>query len=113
MKIKHRIPPEAYFVSDPITPEYQAQVDRTMAKAAGREREAQRRLAAAEARLAKAQRIKPAPQRTHAVLVAQELVEIRRQELLTIQREMSGTPSSAQHRSKKQRHKPVTRMTTL
>lgn len=113
MKIKHRIPPEAYFVSEPITLEYQAEVDRSMARGAQREREAVRRLDVAIAKMAKAAKIKAKPQRSHAMLVARELVELRRQELLQLQRQMNASPSSAQHRSRTDRHKPVIPMTTI
>lgn len=113
MKRKHRIPPEAYFVSDPITPDYQAEIDRSMAKSATREAAAIRRLEAAESRLVKAERIKAKAQRERAVLVARELVEIRRQELLAIQRTMSSTLASGAHRDKRHRHRPVPGMTTL
>lgn len=113
MKIKHRIPAEAYFKSDPITPEYQREVDRSTAKSERREQDAQRRLASAQSRLAKALKIKAAPQRAHAVLVARELVELRRQELLAVQQVMQSSPSSASHRGTGHRKRPVPGMHTI
>lgn len=113
MRIRHRIPREAVRLSDPVSPEYEAQVQLHTARGVQREREAQRRLAAAEARLAKAQQIKAKPQRAHAILVARELVELRRQELLAVQRSMQGAPASAEHRNKREHHRPVIPMRTL
>lgn len=113
MKRRHRIPPEAHFVSDPVSPGYQAEVDRSMAKGAAREQAALRRLESAEARLVKAERIKARAQRERAVLVARELVEIRRQELLAIQREMSTSPSSARSRGIGHAKRPVPGMQTI
>lgn len=106
MKIRHRIPPEAHFVSDPIAPDYQAEVDRTMAKAATRQGVAERRLEAAERRLERAGRIKAKAQRERATNGARELVEARRQELLAVQRAMTETGRPSKHR-------PVPDMHTL
>lgn len=113
MKIKHRIPPEAHFVSDRVTPEYQAEVDRSTAKAEVREAAALRRLDAAMSRLAKAERIKAKGQRDRAVIAGRELVEVRRQELLLIQRQMSTAPSSARSRGRGHAKRPVPDMHTL
>src|SRR5678815_4881675 len=90
-KLKHNVPPQA-FRSDPITPEYQAEVDRHTGRLQYRYEVAERRLAAAELRLQRA-RIKTVPasakkaRRTAAlneIKVAEELVELRREELQAI-----------------------------
>lgn len=107
MKIRHRIPPQAHFRSDPITPEYQAEVDRTMARASAREAAARRRLEAAQMKVEKALRIKSKTIRQRAVTVALEVVEARRRELLAIQREMSTAPASAAHRGSGHGKRPV------
>lgn len=113
MKIRHRVPVERLRLSEPVTAEYQAEVDATLARAADRERHAQRVLAAAERRLAKAQAVKqPTRKQQHAILVARELVEMRRQELLTIQREMQGAPASSAHRSRSAQ-RPIPQQHTL
>jgi hypothetical protein len=101
MKTRHRIPVERLRLTDVVTPAYQAEVDATTAKAEVRERKAQRALAAAERRLAKAAAIKqPTRQQHHDLLVARELVEMRRQELLAIQRGMQTAPASSAHRTR-------------
>lgn len=114
MRIKHRIPLQALeYRGAEITPEYQAEVDRSVARAENREAVAQRRLQAAEAKLAKAQKIKARAQRERAVLVARELVEMRRQELLAVQRQMNSAPSSARTRGRGHKKQPIPNMHTL
>jgi len=112
VKIRHRIPPEALHRSEPISERYQAEVDAATGRGERRYRDAQRRLERAEAKLVKAEWIKAKPQREHAILVARVLVELARQELLALQRAMSYSPASAEHRGTG-RHRPVVPMSTL
>ena len=113
MKTRHRVPVERLRLTDEVTPKYQAEVDRTVARAESRERRAQQALAAAEKRLAHAERVKqPTRKEQQAVLVARELVELRRQELLMIQRSMQTSPASSDHRSHAQ-ERPVPQPRTL
>lgn len=113
MKIRHRIPPEAHFRSDPVTPEYQAEVDRATAKSERRAAYAELRLQAAQAKLENALRIKKKAQRERAVMVALELVEVRRQELLQIQRQMTQSPAAAANRGNGHGKRPVPGMQQL
>ncbi|HET6868924.1 MAG TPA: hypothetical protein VFH80_23635 [Solirubrobacteraceae bacterium] len=113
MKIRHRIPPEAHFVSDPVTPEYQAEVDATVARAEKRERDARRRLDAAQRKLAKIEQRHGAKSKVRAVLVARELVEIRRQELLAIQRAMQAAPAASSNRGLGHKKRAAPTMHTL
>ncbi|MGI5247582.1 hypothetical protein [Dactylosporangium sp. CA-139066] len=105
MKLKHNVPARA-FRSDPITPEYQAEVDRSTNKLMLDYERAQRRLRSAEERLeraeaktaARAAKKKEAAAREHEARVAAELVELRREELQRIEALMKSAPASAQHR---------------
>lgn len=100
MKLKHNVPASAYR-SDPVTPEYQAEVDRSTDKAMVAWRRAQRRLEAAERRHLKAkQAVARSSSRTKAreLAVAAELVELRREELLAIEALMKAAPAAAQYR---------------
>lgn len=112
MKIVHRIPVGRLSLTDPVTPEYQAEVDATMARAAKRERDAQRRLDAAVRKLVAVERRHGTRARVHAVLVAREIVEIRRQELLMLQRAMQSSPAASDHRSRETK-RPIPQGTTL
>ena len=104
MKLKHNAPtlrPQ----SAVITPEYQTVVDRSTDKAAAAHQRAQRRLAAAQQRLERAEtgRAKAvnAQRRRDAereLKVAAELVELRRDELKRIETLMKAAPASAEHR---------------
>lgn len=106
MKIRHRVPTHAYR-SDPVSPEYQAEVDRHTDKAMAAWRRAQGRLAAAEKRLARVRKsVSPSRARVHEVAVAAELVEARREELQRIERLMKAVPAAAQHRGT-QSYRPV------
>lgn len=95
---------------DRTDPQWAERVEReairhTAARQAQYER-ATRRLARAEQRLERVRaRTKPNIT-TRALAVAQELVELRRQELLTLQRMMTRSPSSATHRGRKS-YRPV------
>lgn len=104
MKIKHNAPPIG-LRSDPITPEYQAEVDRSTHKAMAAFERAQRRLRAAEQRLerARAAQDRAADKRAartskRELAVALELVELRREELRRIESLMKAAPASAEHR---------------
>lgn len=115
MRLKHNVPPAAFRV-DPITPEYQAEVDRATAKAVVDYERAQRRLRAAEERLERA-RERSARQTINAkrsraiareLAVAAELVELRREELQRLEDMMRAAPASAEHRGVKS-YSPVPR----
>lgn len=104
MKIKHKVPTVAYR-NDPVTPEYQAEVDRSTNRLTVAYERAQRRLEAAEQRLQRAQAAqaaqrakKDARDRARELAVAAELVELRRSELQEIEALMKASPASAQHR---------------
>lgn len=111
MKIRHRIPREAYFVSEPVSAEYQSQVDATVASAEVRFAAAERRLQSAERKLAKASGAGDGTARTLRALT--ELVELRRQELISAQRAMQTTPAGSTHRGLGRHHRPVPRMETI
>jgi hypothetical protein len=108
MKLKHRIPVQAYFRSEEVTPAYQAEVDGSTAKTQAAYERAQRKLAAAERRLASAEAVsrrrivdaKRARASAREMLVAVELVELRREELQRIEALMKGVPSSTEHRGR-------------
>jgi hypothetical protein len=113
MKLTHHVPVQA-FRSDPISPEYQAEVDRATAKLGIQYEAAQRRLAFAELRLQRARLKQVATtakkvRRTahlHEIKVAEELVELRREELQRIEAMMNATPSASPNRGRKS-HRPV------
>lgn len=109
MKIKHRVPTQAYFKPEPIDQAYQDQIDRSMAKLASREHDALKRLQAAERRLS---RLSAKPHTDFDLAVARELVELRRQELLEVQRTMQSVPASSAHRSRAGK-RPIPGMGTL
>lgn len=107
MKITHRVPVRE-LRSDPITPEYQDEVDRATRSLQVRYEAAQRRLNRAEEKVTVARRRAEAAQSKHrlrdevnariALRVAQELAELRREELEAIERLMKSSPASAPHR---------------
>lgn len=116
MKIRHRVPTAAFGGSDPVTPEYQAQVDRSTTKAQTAYERAQRNLAAAlrrqeradEAVLANAAKgRKKDTALVRAAKVAAELVELRREELLELERLMKAAPASSTHRGGRKGHRPI------
>jgi len=107
VKIKHRIPDQALYRTEPVPAWYQDEVDATLARAAARERKAAQALDSAERRLLRLERAKqPTRKQKHLILVARELVEMRREELLAIQRSMQTVPASSTHRSRAA-HRPV------
>lgn len=104
MKLSHNIPARR-LGSDPITPAYQAEVDKSTNRAMVAYERAQRRLAAANDRLTRARakrdaavsiRVQRAADRE--LRVATELVELRRDELLEVEALMKAVPASAEHR---------------
>jgi hypothetical protein len=104
VKIKHNVPACA-LKTEPITAEYQAEVDRSTSKTMVAYERAQRRLASAERRLERAEerkatRLSAIKQRAadRELKIAAELVEIRRQELLRVEALMKAAPASAEHR---------------
>lgn len=112
MKIRHRIPPEAWSRPDLISDRYQTEVDASTSAGEKRVRNAMRALDSAERRLSKALKTHGIRSRVRSVLVAREIVELRREELLTIQRLMQAVPASATHRSH-QSKRPVPEMRTI
>lgn len=104
MKIRHRVPVEQLMRSATLTPEYQAEVDRTMAKAETAWRRAQKRLADAERRLLRA-KTKPAAgkrvQHRRQIAELEALVELRRQELERTHRLMTATGAPSTKRGRK------------
>jgi hypothetical protein len=105
VKLTHHVPATAYR-SAKVSSEYQAQVDRSTARAEVVFAQAQRRLEGAERRRQRAEeRLTSAPKRSRKVLerelrVADELVELRREELLRLQGLMRSIPSSVAHRGR-------------
>lgn len=104
MKLKHKVPSFAVR-SATVTPEYQAEVDRSTNKAMAAYERAQRRLNAAKRRLEKAQqrsaeRLNVTRRRAadRELKVAAELVELRREELQRLESLMRSAPASAEHR---------------
>lgn len=108
MKIKHRVPVALLATSDPITPDYQAELDRTAAKAEAAYSRALKRLEAAEQRLAKAQRKQAAPRQHKRQLAELEaMVELRREELQKWHRMMVASPASSMHRGTDGGHRHI------
>lgn len=109
MKIRHNVPVAPFMRSAVLTPEYQAEVDRAVARGEAAYRRAQKRLAAAERRLARAQRAPVGGQRQHKRQIAEleALVALRIAELEHVHRLMTstGAPSTARGR-KSHRHVP-------
>lgn len=107
MKITHHVPTSA-FRSDPITLEYQREVDRATDKAVVAYERGRRRLEAAELRLRKAEDAalrsgdrRKQKERARELAVAAELVELRREELQRLEALMQASPASAEHRGKR------------
>lgn len=96
MKLSHNAHGSWQRPSAAVDDAYEAEVQRSTAKGERLYRLAQKRLAAAEARLARAQaqpRIKK-----HVLAELAATVEIRRAELDELRRMMTSSPASAQHR---------------
>lgn len=107
MKIKHRIPVDRLRASDPITPEYQAEVDRDTGKAEARYRRAEQRLRRAEQRLARVREQQKPKQHKRKLAELEAVVELRRQELLTLHRLLTSSPASSMHRGRDGGHRHV------
>lgn len=103
MKIRHRVPVEYLNRSAELTPEYQAEVDRTMAKAESAWRRAEKRLAAAARRLQQAKAAPSNRKKARAKQIAdlELLVELRRTELEDLHRRMTATGAPATSRGRK------------
>lgn len=106
MKIQHR-PYTGPLASDPITPEYQAEVDRDTARAEAHYRRAQQRLHRAEERLSKVRSQKATGQHKRQVAELEAIVELRRQELLNLHKLLTASPASSLHRGRNGGHRHV------
>lgn len=101
MRITHRVPviePESAVVDA----KYQAEVDRATHKAERTYAKALQALARAERRLHRVEQTR----NRKAIRLAAEIVELRRQELVEIERMMFGSPASATHRGRRS-YRPV------
>jgi hypothetical protein len=107
MKIKHRVPAHLLPASDPVTPEYQAEVDRSTAKAEAAYRRAEQRLEREEARLERARGKAKTKRQLHDVKVLEALVELRRTELQKLHMMMVASPASSQHRGTHAGHRHI------
>lgn len=95
--------------SDPVPPEYEAQVQLTTQRAEREYRNALRRFERAEAKLAAAQQLRERNRKAVKLKQLKELealVEIRREELADWHRMMVATSASAEHRGPKS-YRPV------
>lgn len=105
MKIRHKIPRQAWVITEPVSEDYQREVDRATTSLERQHAKAVRNLARAELRLASVRQREVARQARsadrHALTVALELVELRREELLRIESMMHSAPASAMHRGRK------------
>jgi len=97
MKIRHRIPLDQLNKSAILTPEYQAEVDRTMAKAQVAFEQAQKRLEYEERRRARVQKQRPSHKRDKHLKELDALIELRRIDLEKYHRLMvsTGAPSTS------------------
>jgi hypothetical protein len=108
MKIKHRVPLAMLGKSAEISPEYQAELDRTAAKAEAAYNRALKRLQAAELRLSRAQRKQAAPrQHKRQIAELEAMVQLRRIELQKWHMLMVATPASSMHRGTAGGHRHV------
>lgn len=121
MKIRHKIPTAA-FKPDPVSPEYQAEVDRSTSKAQVAYDRADRKLAAAQRRLEQADEIvlaaaargrKPSRDQVCEVRIATELVELRREELLVLERLMKSSGVGGNQNRGRGGHRPVPSVASL
>lgn len=106
-KSRHRHPVDLMLKSDVITAEYQHEVDRSTAKLEREYAQAQKRLESAERRAEKAGPKPPqqskrstARGRDKKLMDLWEEVEARRQELMSIERLMSGSYSGQRHQGR-------------
>lgn len=115
MKIRHHVR-NASLKSDPVSPEYQAEVDRSTNKAQVAWERAKRKLLAAERRLAladakvvaRAALGKPTNDSlARECRIAAELVELRREELQFIENLMQSIPGGGSQHRGRGTHRPV------
>jgi hypothetical protein len=110
VRIKHRIPVDHLRLTDEVTPEYQAEVDRHTARLEREYRAAEARLVAAEERAKRIdkQTASRATRKAHErdSASAWALVDLCRLELEKFERMMQAVPASSQHRSRAA-HRPV------
>lgn len=99
MKLKHNVPVRLLRVTDEVSPEYQAEVDLTMARAEAAWHRAQRRLAKAETRLQHAVQARSATK--VSIRELELLVEHRRLELEQLHRLMAASAFPARNRGRK------------
>lgn len=95
MRLRHKLNPGWKPPSTLITPEYQAEIDRSLWHAQRDHRKAEQAFLRATLKLAKAE-VAHAAKRELRVL--RELVELRREELQQVEAMMWSVPASAQHR---------------
>lgn len=107
MKIKHRIPVNRLRQSDPVSDEYQAEVDLHTNRAVVAYERAQRRIAQDEKRLARLARMPQTRSRKRRIAELDALIELRRLDLDKLHRLMVVSAQSAQHRGRRgHRHVP-------
>jgi len=99
MRIKHRVPTQAFEKSAEISEEYQREVDRATARLEKAYHQAQKRLLVAEHKAEKLQHSKKA--KPHDIKVAWALVELRRLELNKYERMLMTSPQPAANRGTK------------
>lgn len=113
---RHRIPIEHLRLTDPVTPEYQAQVDRSTTRLEREFAAATRRVAKAEdqVRRALAATGQSRKSRQRDIARAQAAVELRRAELAKYESLMMASDFAARHRGRDSyRPVPVTHSTGL
>lgn len=111
MKIRHRVPVDKIPTSDPVTPEYEAEVEQATSRAERRYRQAANRLRRDEEKLARlrAEEENSRSRRTRRQWIAEleALVELRRIELDKLHRLLVASPASSQHRGTQAGHRHV------
>jgi len=108
VKITHHVPAAAIRYTESVTPAYQCQVDKATERAQREYERAERRLAQAESRRqrhmqTRARATAAGREREYArkLKVLDEVVELRREELLQVEAIMKAVPASAEHRGRK------------
>ena len=102
MKLSHHVPNRALEPhSAELTPEYQAEVDRTMAHAEVEYRRAEKRLRAAERRLTRARAAESDKKQRKLVAHLEVLVQLRRLEMERTHRMMTTVSAPSTSRGKK------------
>lgn len=104
MKIAHRNGATNWWrvpESDPVSPEYQAEVDQSTQRAEREFRRAKQRFERAQAKLTEARERRARSRKSVSnkqLAELEALLELRREELAELQRMMVATAASAQHR---------------